>query len=425
MSTGPDLSGAERTEPTAASSHLDPGSNRRLTSLLGVTLNSLLGIQVISALAFFLLALNVALPSGPIYAVVRPVHFFIGFMLIPLTGLKILSTVYRFLRYYTGDRAYKNAGAPHLLARAIAPLLILSLLVVMVSGVEMWSFANQFGVAWIPVHVFSSIAFTALLAVHIGLHVREAHREAALDLAAVPTTKGAMGEGIGSDRRNRVARRTVLATGLASGLALAVSAAQVPAVTLSWLAPRRAGSDALDFPIMNFEGGGQRVDIMAWRLRVSGVVDQPLELTYADILRFSNDEHEYEVNCVTGWTATRRWRGVPVATVLQRAGAHQDFGNVLFRSTSGYHWSHTRDNCLLAGALLVTHIDGVQLNDDHGFPVRLMIPGTVGQSNVKWIDGLVVGMGAPEVYGAPNLTYDPSLPVSGHLLPANPAGRRS
>jgi len=178
---------------------------------------------------------------------------------------------------------------------------------------------------------------------------------------------------------------------------------------------------------MNYEGGAQVVDLSRWRLVVDGerdLVRSPLSLTYEDILKLPTEEHEFAIDCVTGWTAVRRWRGIPLARLLEAAGASDDFGHVLVRSTSGYHWSHHRSNVLLTGSLLVTHVNGVPLNDDHGFPARILIPGTIGQSNIKWVDRITVRRGAPEVYVAPNLKYDPSLPTSGKLLPKNPAGRR-
>jgi DMSO/TMAO reductase YedYZ molybdopterin-dependent catalytic subunit len=275
--------------------------------------------------------------------------------------------------------------------------------------------------------VISSIVFTVALIAHIVLHVREAHEEAARDLAAAPPEDAADSLLPEEWRRGVIARRTLLATGIGTGLALAVSTSQWPFPRLAWLSPRRAGDGALDFPVMNYEGGGQHVDIERWRLVVDsdqGLVARPLSLSYGDLMALTTEEHEYSIDCVTGWTTTRRWTGVPLSRLLAMAGTAKDFGHIQVRSTSGYHWDHHRDNVLLAGSLLVTHVNGVQLNDDHGYPARILIPGTVGQSNIKWVDGITVRRGAPEIYVAPNLTFNNSLPVSGKLLPKNPAGRR-
>ncbi len=172
---------------------------------------------------------------------------------------------------------------------------------------------------------------------------------------------------------------------------------------------------------MNFEGGMQRVDVAAWRLRVTGEVDNPLTLTEDDFLDLPWAEHTYALNCVTGWSATRTWRGVSLSTLLAMAGAHLDWSHADIRSTSGYHWDHRRSDLVLDGTLLCTHVNGVRLNDAHGYPLRLVIPGTVGESNIKWVDGIDVRRGAPQLYLSEHVDFrNPT--VTGPLLPPDPAG---
>ena len=394
--------------------------NTRLTSLAGVVLLVLLTLQVLSALWFALLTYNVALPLGPLYDVVRPVHFFVGFMLMPLIAIKLASTGYRFGRYYTRGRAYRRAGPPRPLLRLIAPVLVASAVILVFSGVEMWSYQNQFDLPWTAIHNVAAFTFVSVLVIHIALHVRDAHREAADDLAGVPspTQPAASGPPPGA-----TTRRVLLGTGVVAGLTLGVGASQWPTPLLGWLSSRKQGRGALDFPVMNYEGGPQVVDVSRWRLRVTGLVDHPLELSEAQLLALPMEEHTYAINCVDGWTAIRTWRGVSIATLLRTAGVRPDFTHVRIRSTSGYRWDHPRGHVLAAGALLVTHVNGVRLNDDHGYPARLMIPGVVGEQNIKWVDELQVGRGAPESYLGEHLDFS-NPTVTGPLLPQDPAGRR-
>lgn len=389
-----------------------PAANSRLTALLGVVLLLMLIVQVASALFFALLSFNVSLPPGPIFDTVRPVHFFVGLLLLPVVALKLVSTGWKFAMYYLKRPAYKRAGAPSLAGRLVGPLMAASITVLFFSGIEMWSFRNQFIAYWTQIHVLAAIAFVTALMAHLVLNGRRAHREAAEDLAP----KG--GEDLVP---GRLTRRGVVAGGIVAGLVLAVSGANWPSPMLSWLYDRKVGPGPLDFPVMDYEGGGQTVDLTLWRLRVTGTVRRPIELDYQHLLALPSEEHEYPINCVTGWSATRRWRGVPVATLLRLARAVPDFGHVLVRSTSGYHWDHHRQDVLLAGAMLVTHVDGVPLNRGHGFPTRLLIPGQQGQSNIKWVDALEVGRGPAEFYVAPNLVPR-SQPVTGPFLPRDPAG---
>lgn len=392
-----------------------PAGNVRLTALTGVVLLVLLTLQVLSALAFLLLSLNVDLPAGPVYDVVRPVHFFAGFLLIPVVAVKLTSVGYRFALYYLRDREYRLAGPPPWLARATAPVLAGSAAVVGVSGVEMWSFRDDLIGWWTQLHVLGAIVFAAALLLHLALRLPLARREAGADLSAPPGDPARIPGG--------PSRRVFLGAGVLVGLGLAASAANWPLPRLSWLYARPAGTAPLDFPVMNYEGGAQVVDAASWRLRVTGMVGRPLELGLDALFALPTEEHRYALNCVTGWTATRTWRGVPLARLLELAQAGAGFGHVQVRSTSGYHWDYHRDHMLQPGAMLVTHVDGVRLDDAHGFPARLMIPGLEGQSNVKWVDGLVVGRGPAQLYVSPNLVPR-SQDVTGPLLTADPAGHR-
>jgi hypothetical protein len=394
----------------------------RFTSTLGVLLLALLVLQVASALFFALLTYNVAFFSGPTYDIVRPVHFFVGFALMPLLGLKLASTGWRFTRYYLRGRGYRAAGRPTWMARLIAPLLLVSGISLFASGVEMWSFQNQLGWPWTAIHNVAAFTFVGTLVVHLILHVRDAHRDAAADLSGEPAVVASRGApGVREPLGGSVTRRVALGGALTAGAALGAGASGWPSPALAWLVPRRTGDAALDFPVMNFEGGMQQVDVARWRLRVTGEVDNPLALTEDEVLALPMVEQTYAMNCVTGWSATRTWRGVPLTTLLAMAGAHLDWSHADIRSTSGYHWDHRRGDLLLAGTLLCTHVNGVRLNDAHGYPLRLMIPGTVGECNIKWVDGIDLRLGAPQLYLAEHVDFS-NPTVTGPLLPPDPAG---
>ena len=396
--------------------------NTRFTSTLGVLLLALLVLQIGSAVFFALLTYNVAFFNGPTYDIVRPVHFFVGFALMPLLGLKLASTGWRFGRYYLRSRYYKAAGPPSWTGRLIAPLLIVSGISLFASGVEMWSFQNQLGWPWTAIHNVAAFTFVSVLVVHLILHAVQAHRDAAADLAGKPAVSDSDdGAAVVEPFGGRVTRRVLLGSAVVAGAALGAGASGWPSPALAWLMPRRAGSGALDFPVMNYEGGMQRVDVAAWRLRVTGEVNNPLELTEDDVLNLPWVERTYALNCVTGWSATRTWRGVQLSTLLAMAGAHRDWSHADIRSTSGYHWDHRRGDLVLAGTLLCTHVNGTRLNDDHGYPLRLIIPGTVGESNIKWVDGIDVRFGAPQLYLGEHVDFS-NPTVTGPLLPPDPAG---
>src|SRR5947209_101015 len=99
-----------------------PPGNARLTTSVGLVLLVLLGIETLTTLA-----LSSYLPE----------HIFLGLLLIPPVALKLASTGWRFLRYYTNSKPYRVAGPPRPLLRVLAPFLIASTLTLFGSGVLM------------------------------------------------------------------------------------------------------------------------------------------------------------------------------------------------------------------------------------------------------------------------------------------------
>jgi accessory gene regulator protein AgrB len=102
---------------------LDPTArNERLTATTATVLLVLLAVE-----GFTVLSVRQMLS----------VHIVVGLLLIPPVGLKLLSTGYRFLRYYAGDAAFVSKGPPHLVMRLLAPLLVVSTVVLFGTGVAL------------------------------------------------------------------------------------------------------------------------------------------------------------------------------------------------------------------------------------------------------------------------------------------------
>jgi hypothetical protein len=107
-----------------------PHGNERLTAASGVVL-------------FLLLA-----AEGVTIVFIRPListHVFIGMLLIPPLALKLASTSWRFVRYYTGAREYKAKGPPLLPLRLLAPLVVVSTLAVIGTGLALLALGPRNG----------------------------------------------------------------------------------------------------------------------------------------------------------------------------------------------------------------------------------------------------------------------------------------
>jgi hypothetical protein len=137
-------------------------------------------------------------------------HFFAGMLLIGPAVLKTFSTCYRFARYYLGDRAYRRKGAPAPLLRLLGPIVVLSTLGVLGSGVAL-AFAGPGNRTWLFLHKASFVFWFCVMTVHVLAYVPRLPRLLSADLPGRAQGRLA-GRGM---------RWSLLALSLAAGLVLA------------------------------------------------------------------------------------------------------------------------------------------------------------------------------------------------------------
>ncbi len=104
-------------------------------------------------------------------------HLFLGLVLIGPVALKLASTGYRFVRYYTFEPRYRHRGPPAIYMRLTAPLLVLSTLVVFASGVALLLLGPSSRSTLLLVHKASFIAWLAITSFHVLCHLPDLQRE--------------------------------------------------------------------------------------------------------------------------------------------------------------------------------------------------------------------------------------------------------
>jgi hypothetical protein len=130
--------------------------NERLTSATGAVLIVLLAVIGVTIIAL-----------GPLLWV----HLFVGIVLVGPVLLKLASTGYRFARYYTANPRYRSKGPPALALRLIAPIVVLSTLVVFASGVALLFAGPGSRDTLMPIHKVSFIVWIAFTAIHVLAHL--------------------------------------------------------------------------------------------------------------------------------------------------------------------------------------------------------------------------------------------------------------
>ena len=160
------------------------------------------------------------------------------------------------------------------------------------------------------------------------------------------------------------------------------------------------------------------VDVESWRLSIEGdAVTSPTQLTYDDIRKMPSRTLVSYLECAgnhramfdlvkgqkssgtqwkTGGVGNGEWTGVPLRDVLRLAGVTDDAANVLLigldteSPEEGFRRVLSAEKALNPDTLLAYGMNGETLPRDHGFPLRALVPGWVGSTNVKWLGRIVV-----------------------------------
>ena len=133
------------------------------------------------------------------------------------------------------------------------------------------------------------------------------------------------------------------------------------------------------------------VNTAVWRLEVTGLVGNSGSYTYSEIQNLPSTSRAITLECIANGPgghlmSTAIWQGVTLRTLLQlHGGAQPSATHVAFYSVDGYNMSLPLNEVLADDALLAWRMNGVELPQRHGFPMRVLIPGHYGEENPKWL----------------------------------------
>ena len=152
-----------------------------------------------------------------------------------------------------------------------------------------------------------------------------------------------------------------------------------------------------DFYLIDTAISSPRINRDRWTLNIKGAVDNPIELSYNDLLSLPTREADITLSCISnevggGLISNARWTGVLLSDVLQEAGLSQDkiasaseqlVGRSVDDWTSGFPTEIAFDG---REALVAFRMNDEELPLKHGYPVRLVVPGLYGYvSATKWL----------------------------------------
>jgi len=149
-----------------------------------------------------------------------------------------------------------------------------------------------------------------------------------------------------------------------------------------------------------------QVSASTWQLRIHGMVDNPLTITFDQLSQMPMTEHDVTLTCVSesvggGYIGNARWQGTLLAPLLRKAGIQAGADQIVMRDVNNMTIGVATDPVMDGReSLLAVGMNGQPLPAPHGYPVRVVIPGLYGYvSATKWVvDMELTTFGAFDAY---------------------------
>ena len=142
------------------------------------------------------------------------------------------------------------------------------------------------------------------------------------------------------------------------------------------------------FPVLSF-GATPKVDLDTWQIRVFGLVEEELSLSWEELMALHKSTVEAPFHCVTQWSRLQNtWEGVPFRELMKLVKPKPEAEFVMAHCYGGYTTNLPLDIATDEDVLLAHRHDGEPLAPEHGGPMRLVVPKRYGWKSAKWINGI-------------------------------------
>jgi methionine sulfoxide reductase catalytic subunit len=128
-----------------------------------------------------------------------------------------------------------------------------------------------------------------------------------------------------------------------------------------------------------------------YRLKITGLVENPVELSLADLKKIGMEQNITMHHCIQGWSGIAEWGGVPLKMIIALVKPHSSVTTLVFNSFGEglyggiYYDTHSLDNCMKPQSILAWEMNYEPLSNEHGAPIRLRVENQLGYKMVKWI----------------------------------------
>lgn len=146
----------------------------------------------------------------------------------------------------------------------------------------------------------------------------------------------------------------------------------------------KALSSILEFRENSIKGP-QKIDIETYKLKVDGLVDNPTDYSYDEVLTNKKYIKPVRLNCVEGWSVDILWEGILLSDIFDKVAVKDTANTVILYAEDGYSTSLPLETILEKDMMLAYKMNGVILPPERGFPFQLIAEDKLGYKWIKWI----------------------------------------
>ena len=142
------------------------------------------------------------------------------------------------------------------------------------------------------------------------------------------------------------------------------------------------------WPVLH-AGSVPPVDLATWRFRITGDVEQAVELSWQELNELPRSASVQDIHCVTRWSRfDAGFEGVHWRELAKLCRPRETARFVIAQAEHDFTSNVPLSSLENDQALLATHADGEPLTPDHGYPLRLIVPGKYFWKSAKWLRGI-------------------------------------
>ena len=143
------------------------------------------------------------------------------------------------------------------------------------------------------------------------------------------------------------------------------------------------------FPVLHYGAVPIYSDLKDWDLRIFGLVEEPLRLTWDDLMKLPRQTQTVDIHCVTRWSKLdTTWTGVPWRELMKLIKVKPEATHVMAHCEYGFTTNLSLEVLDDDDTMLAFEYDGKPLTPEHGYPLRLLVPKKYFWKSAKWLRGL-------------------------------------